>query len=97
MRLRFALPAPALPRFPPGNLADAGEEKGQGRDTSPAKSHYTHFIDCQLIIYEVILPVRFLITGLGERLKIYCPDSQYFITKSTLQFKDARLFREASG
>ena len=35
----------------------------------PAKSHYTHFIDCQLIIYEVILPIRFLITGPGEHSK----------------------------
>ena len=81
----------------PWEVIEGGEEKGQGRDTSSAKLHYTHFIDCQLIIYEVILPVRFLITGPGERLKIYCPDSQYFIAKSTLQFKDARLFREASG
>ena len=71
--------------------------KGQGRDTSPAKSHYTHFIDCQLIICKVILPVRFLITGPGEHLRIYCSDSQYLIAKSTLRFKDANLVREASG
>lgn len=48
------------------------------------KSHCTHFIDCQLIIYEVILPVRFLIKGPGECLKMYYSDSQCFITKSTL-------------
>ena len=51
---------------------------------SPAKSYYIHFIDCQLIICEIILPVRFLIMGPGECLKIYYSDNQYFIARLTL-------------